>query len=487
MRQPWLLKSIIFFTTCLFLYSLWHRNVHIDDAWIGEQAFWMSELGFVKSELMRGITQQEIKNLVHHKLFTLNGAMFINIFGYSLWSLKTVSLIWFLIFIYIFYIHLKRIFNKTISIILGIMFVVVHSFMFEFSYVYRPEIMLMVLGYISYNSLFCLIKNHDNYQHKNILIAGVFAGLAAVTHLNGLIFIISGFILLLYYIKIKQAILFGIISSLTLTIYFYDFTSLSDFNLWLYQFSQSPAIIEEPQNIVIQILSKIFDEHQLFFHSPKEISFTILVIFCTIIIYKKIAEVKVIYIYLFLLIISLSLISMHNSSRYTIMYLPYMILICIYGIKYIIENDHHKYSRKILALLIFSFITIHTFYNIQVSTRKHYPEKLRNITLSLFGTDSQKLNIVAPMQFIFNEIKYYNRIQSDLGYMDRVRAGEFNTIKEFLCITQNYDINYIFIDQTFSKFLNISKTSKEITDNDYIIWKELPDYLILKNKTMIEL
>src|ERR1035437_1698398 len=105
------LKICLLFISGLLVYSFYHKCVNIDDCWLGEHAYWLSKLGFVKSELMRGITNQEGRFLCHHKFLTLNGALFINILGFSVYSLKLVSLIYFSLFLIVFYKFTKKIFT----------------------------------------------------------------------------------------------------------------------------------------------------------------------------------------------------------------------------------------------------------------------------------------------------------------------------------------------------------------------------------------
>ena len=90
-------------TILLFLYSLWQRIPDADDGWLGEHAYWLAKFGYVKSELMRGITEQEIRLLLHHKLFIALGALSIKLFGLNLYILKTISLLFLLIFFRLFY------------------------------------------------------------------------------------------------------------------------------------------------------------------------------------------------------------------------------------------------------------------------------------------------------------------------------------------------------------------------------------------------
>ncbi|RLD83452.1 MAG: hypothetical protein DRJ02_12930 [Bacteroidetes bacterium] len=67
------LIPVLVFLVLFFVYSLWRRVPDIDDAWIGEHAYWFTKDGYVHSELMRGINHKEEHLVVHHKLFNQNG------------------------------------------------------------------------------------------------------------------------------------------------------------------------------------------------------------------------------------------------------------------------------------------------------------------------------------------------------------------------------------------------------------------------------
>ena len=97
--KKYLLPAIILFAL-VYAFGLWERSPDIDDAWLGEYAYWMAEDGYCHSELMRGLTLQEERFLVHHKLFNLHGALFVKMFGYSLPTLKSVTLVYFFLFIF---------------------------------------------------------------------------------------------------------------------------------------------------------------------------------------------------------------------------------------------------------------------------------------------------------------------------------------------------------------------------------------------------
>lgn len=83
----------------------------------------------------------------------------------------------------------------------------------------------MFLGFISFYFI--------NSKNKiNIAIAGIFAGLSAVTHLNGLIFMGAGGILLLVNRRIFDAIIFSIFASFSFGFYFLDIASIDLLEKW---------------------------------------------------------------------------------------------------------------------------------------------------------------------------------------------------------------------------------------------------------------
>ena len=71
-----LLNALLVFIGISFLVSLYHRVISIDDAWIGEWAYWFAKLGYVKSDLFRGCQGYGHQLVVYHKLLTLHGSAY---------------------------------------------------------------------------------------------------------------------------------------------------------------------------------------------------------------------------------------------------------------------------------------------------------------------------------------------------------------------------------------------------------------------------
>jgi hypothetical protein len=231
----------LFILIALYLYSLWGRIPDIDDAWIGELAYFLAEEGQMRSELMRGITQQEVKFVVNNKLFALTGALFIKVFGFSLYTLKSVSLLWFVVFLFLFYaytIRWKKLFGRR-ELLFSLFIIFSFTYLFKFSFLFRPEVMMMTTGLAG----FILLERYlENKSSRSFFLSGLLFGLTCAIHLNGLILIASAGLLLLWNKKFSALPVFGLSVLFGIVPFFYDMTSRSDFLLWYHQFFEAPAL-----------------------------------------------------------------------------------------------------------------------------------------------------------------------------------------------------------------------------------------------------
>ena len=426
------IKITLLILAMLFAYSLWQRQPDIDDAWIGEHAYWMSEKGYVKSELMHGITEQHVRHIVHHKFFTLLGAAFIHIFGFSLFTLKSVSLFGLIVFLWVFFKYHRRHSGRG-ELWIAMLMIAANAFIFQYSFVYRPEIIVMTLGFISFLTLERGIKSAPA-TYKWIIISGLLAGLAAATHLNGLIYISAGGLLLFIRRKPLHAVVFGLATIPTLAIYFYDFTREFGPEYWLFQLKDAPALHNKSMlPDWLWILERPFREQMRFFHSPKEISLTFLFLFLVIAGFQKVwKQQKDHLIYLAILIISLSTLSVHSTSKYLLLYLPVMVLIMARAfVEIALEKEGESKEIRLkkepkawwAGALLLIYLSVQMVWNVDNSVDKFNPGANHAITEKYFGSASKELAILAPMNFIFNEITQFDRIQGDLGYADLQKTG----------------------------------------------------------------
>lgn len=488
------LNNFIRFTliaiTLLFAYSLWHRQPDIDDAWIGEHAYWMAQKGYVKSELMHGITHQDIRHIVHHKFFTLLGALFVSVFGFSLFTLKSVSLFGLIIFLFVFYKYQQK-YSGNFALWISLLLVGANAFVFQYAFVYRPEIIVMTLGFISFIFLERGISN--SFQYKWIVLSGLFAGLAAATHLNGLIYISAGGLLLLIKRKPIQALAFGLAAIPTLAVYFYDFTREFNFNYWIYQIKDSPALHKTGMlPDWLWIMEKPFREQMRFFHSPKEISFSLLFVFILTAAFKRLRAEKDMLIYLGLLIISLSSLSVHATSKYLMLYLPVMIIIMSRGLTiFALWGEpgsanirlHRTPKAYWAGSLLLIYLAVQMVWNVKNSISKFDPAENRAIAEKYFGKETKNLNILAPMNFIFNEIEHFNRIQGDLSYADIQKTGKPLHGSYLLRFADSSGLDYLIITPEYAGRFGMDTLSEPQRKKEgFVTIEKNTNFEILKNE-----
>lgn len=486
-----IIKYISVIIILLFFYSLYHRAPHVDDAWLGEHAYWQSKIGFVKSELMHGLTQQEDKLLCHHKLLTLQGALFINAFGFSPITLKSVSFIYYLVFLFVFYFYTsKKIFSKS-EVYVALLLLISNSIVFEYSFVFRPEIPLMTLGFISYIFLDKSLKNKQ-HRYSFVILSGVLSGLCVSTHLNGIIFPAAGFLLFIWNKKYLQSLIFGLSSIQVILIYFYDFTSNYNIDYWLFQINKSPMLSGSsglPSGI--SYLMNLLTEHMRFFHSPKEISLSVLFIISFIISFKYIKIHKNLLRFTLLLVVLLAVISVHKTSKYIILYLPYLIILLTGSLKNIyvksnsdilFKNISYYAIKSFVFSLVVIYMALHTFFNFRIATNKWTEDINRNIVSTYITGNTYECRIVAPMTFIFNEITRFRSIQSELCYSEMQKSDNTIYKQGFLELAKFYNIDYIILSEFFITKLGMDCISEpEIKNCNFQVLLNKKEVMILKN------
>lgn len=468
------IKILLSILIILFLYSLVNREIDIDDAWLAEHAYWLQKQGYVKSELMRGITNQQERLICHHKLHTIQGSLIIKLFGLSHYLLKSINLVFLLLFIYLVYIYLPHGKNKNILFLIFLSLLFSSYMILKYSFIYRPEIQIMCFGFFSFYLL-------DKYISDNkinawfLILSGCTAGLCGSLHLNGIIYPMAGFFLLLARKKILNSLVFAFSSLAGIAIYFFDFTSKYNISYWYHQINDSPFVNKREHKIVVEYILSITKEHLRYFHSYQEIGLTLLFAGTFIFSYKSLSGYKNLITYLFLLMIFLGLVSVSKtSSQYLLLLLPFMLLIVVFSLEYFVNvNFQVNFGKKIIAAKTFSRILMTIFiiyfsFNSIASFNVIFKNKiLKNNELVNAGNQisgrKDTLNIIAPMNFIFNNIESFKTIQSDWLYErnnKNLKGGEFigfmskNNIHYAIFDTSHYRIfglDTAFINSNYLK------------------------------------
>lgn len=217
-RNKWLL---LFIASIIFIAYQFDNIPRTDDEYLGEQIYWLIHHGKVRSDLGYHDLGYDTYQSIYHKLFIYTGYVACTAFGWSLYTLHFVSFFFVLLFLVIFYFYTK---SGYTSIHNHQFFAIITLLLFNQDLLYaagdfRPEVMLMFLGFAAYALLEKYLKQNKT---SSLILSAFCAGLCMFAHLNGVIFIVAGCLLLVFKKKWKDAILYGIVATIAFLPYFID-------------------------------------------------------------------------------------------------------------------------------------------------------------------------------------------------------------------------------------------------------------------------
>ena len=322
-----------------------------------------------------------------------------------------------------------------------------------------------------------------------LLLAGIFAGLSAATHLNALAVMASGFILLLWNGKWKGAFLYSLGALLTFSIYFFDFKSGYGVSYWLYQYFESPSVDDPARSgVLLYFVWNLLDEHMRFFHNPEIIGFSLLVLFALFGGFKYLnTRYKNMLRFVFLLFFFIALISTHKSRQYILVYFPFLVIFITVLFDKILNRDFEgivffqkKWTRITFLILVASFIGIGFYYNLMLSIPKFNTKVHHEITEKYIKENPSDVNIIAPMIFIFNEIKNYGRIHGEITYMELQKFDSTIYYNGFLKKADEYEIDYIYLSPVYRNGLGMDDLRKGEELGGFKVLEENHEMILLK-------
>lgn len=440
-KRYFILGSIL--AGCLFALSLWHRWIHIDDAWLGEQVYWLVRDGHVRSELFRGFMDHEDKLFVWHKLYIWQGALLTKLFGFNVYLLKSLSLVYLGLLIFIF----KKLFDfyeiKKDLFWLGLVLILTSNLVFELGFTFRPDLAVTSFGLISFYFLRC--------KQDRQLLAGMFAGLAAACHLNGILFIGAGGILLLLRKDIRGALIFSLAAGMMSLFYFHDVSSWMEFKTLLSQFKNDPSVSHEFAG-PFHYVWKLIDEQRRYLHSPLEIAYTLLLLVFAVphlkSLYKKDREL---FTYISSISILLALLSHGKTSKYLIYTQPLFFLVML-----MYWPEKLRFSKKAVLAVCLVF---YSYLNIKTYVLRNYDEvKAMEQVASDIPKDAK---IVAHLDFIFNQIERY-QIQGTQVYEFFISQGKLKQDADsFFKMAANFDRDYVLLNPEAMSYYNVKDQNYE--------------------------
>ncbi|MEM9857499.1 MAG: glycosyltransferase family 39 protein [Bacteroidota bacterium] len=454
--------------------TFYNRFIQSDDNWFGEQAYWLAYEGQVKLKSIPGIFDWENQFLVYHKLLIWIGALIVRFVGWSVYYLKSFNLLCLVLSTLVmkeFVPSNRRV--KLLSILLLILAPITLVKSFEF----RPEIPAMMFGVFSYYFLYQFSEKRSYYT---LLLGGLCAGLAFLTHLNGVIFCVAGGILLIYMRKWIGVLLFTLIGLSTCLIYFIPLVLDKSLEVWYNNLKNWPSHqfkeIENGSKLLLFLKKLISEQKRYFWDETVAIGSSIF--FLAIIMKGKTLwnKHRQLMVYVGLLVLSLAIIGSHKAARYLMLILPFMAIISALSLKYICQEKKWKPMTMIILLVLqflaFGFTTYKVFDRNIPHVEKH-ADILSNLP--------QGTTVIGPWELIYNEIDNYRIFNfKTYEYLQERQAKPFTALRILEDLNKR-QIEYIILDKIMKEEERHWFRDWVVPENEmYEEFYRSENYLILK-------
>jgi len=467
-----------------FLVSMWHRYAYIDDCFFGEQAYWLAKEGIVRTKTIHAGLGWDERLFVYHKLNIWIGALIIKCFGWSIYYLKTFTLLIYISFFFLLkkYVQVDRSRFPETTFLLVSLLIFVNPLTFIYGFTYRPEILVMVAGFVSFMALEKVRINESRILLWSV-IAGIAAGIAFLTHLNGIIFAVSGFFYLIIYRKYQLLIPFMISGGIIMSFYFIDLLPSGNLTRFLTQINNWPDAVSgnyhSKANFLTNALIKLSTEHQRFFWGDKVFAFSTLFFLSIILAFRYLKETqKPLLLYTGMLILFLNLLGSQIAERYLLYYYPMMALIIALSVLHFIKQ--RQFVRlSIVSVVLLIQIGITTKY--WLSIMKENSDFITvNKQLSNF-IPAESTKILAPYSYIYNEISNKLLTYHTLEYFELLQKKKL-TGTEALARCALLGVDHIIVDHypfTDDKVKRWFEPAINGTDTNYRVFRNYEGHIIL--------
>lgn len=143
----------------------------------------------------------------------------------------------------------------------------------------------------------------------------------------------------------------------------------------------------------------------------------------------------------------------------------------------------NKFIKPSLVIAFIFYFIISNFVNAELAVKKFSIKNNQSITKKYISEDPSNLNIIAPMTFIFNEIKSFNRIHGEICYVEFQKADPTVKGNGFFKKARSFDISYIILTPFYRNLLGLEHMNgitdtygyKVLQNNELLILKYSPE------------
>lgn len=299
------------------------RYFHADDGWLLNFTYYVSQLGYCKTDMFGDYHGYTDRLLVWHKGWVGQGALILKGFGYGIVPLKALSALYAVSALAVLY-RLGRMYGLGARLAwLPLALLMFHPYFFDHAGVYRPEAAVTFAGLVS---VLALARYRQTGRVWWAIGAGAASGLAALFHLNGLCIIVATLGTLVYERRWLQALLAGVAAAAVLALYTADMGWPGSVSIFWDQLSHDPAL--KPGRQWYTPLLQLAKEYQRYFRSWRDSGFSLAILAMVIVAGGLLwRQAKALVVWLCIGMLALALLARDTVPYYSIYFMPLMALL----------------------------------------------------------------------------------------------------------------------------------------------------------------
>lgn len=401
-RYQRVLLGAAILSLAVFIVTLYERVITFDDAFFAEQAYWVNQAGYARSDLFADVLDWGDRQYVYHKLHVWQIALVQQVFGWSAYLFKAIPLLYLAVFCLFAYRYFRDVLTPgdrgRFYLFMALFFT--NTYIVQYGYEARPEIMQMTLGFLTYLSLRYGIRSN---RHGYILLGALLAGLAALLHLNGVVFIAAGTGLLLFAGRFGLCVLFVLSASCVTALYFSDMIVHDALQVGVAQLLHDPALAHDEFSFLDR-LRKFFDAPKRYVSHLYDASLTLLLGMVILYKWKQLTtdtEFRHMFVYVIVADIVLALIGPDNKNAYLLLYMPFFLLVIATFLPEVLRTMRRP---QLAYFLIVFYVVSQLGHTISIMQESNADMIARHEKISReFGIQNAD-RIVAPAVFVFNRM-----------------------------------------------------------------------------------
>lgn len=466
------------FGAALLALSIPYHDFYVDEAFIGEYAYFFARDGYVHSHFWEGYLRQDEYVVLHHHLATWSGALMLKLFGVHLWAVRLVSLLSGGVIMVALWQLTTRSWRwqKQQAILALAALLLIPSFFYHVK-CFRPEVETAAFGFLSFATLFVGLMHEQISKQKRtiaVILAGAFAGAAMLTHLAGCMYAGAGVLMLLRVKRWQSTALFACVALVVFSPYPID--------MWLHA-DLARLQASQPQSQAKFLwhwwtpLQHLLDEQQRFFRKPQFIMVSVFSLALLVATWRNPSHLRrFLRWYCAALFVVLG-VMLEDKRDYFALYAPFLALLIADAAPDVWSKG--RIAKIVCGICSVAFIGYGIYFQITDALHKENVSELnRDITQSI----PDGARCLAPLNLMYNEIGRLHLIAFNQAFAtmegDRptITAG---SLKQFCDIRA---IEYVIVNRFGEERDVIADAEKHAAELDsaFITLQRTSDYWLLQ-------